>query len=83
MRTQRQTQVLGHKVTLDETALKVDAVTMQDLYRVASRVFRPWTSPILSDRSKSGKPSIVVQGKTDNLPDVMGTLRRWDLAGPQ
>ncbi|KAL8286493.1 hypothetical protein RQP46_004510 [Phenoliferia psychrophenolica] len=79
----RQTQVLGRKTTLEETALKVDAVTMQDLYRVATRVLRPWQSPLLSDRAKSGMPTVVVQGKTDKLPDVMGTLKRWDLAGKQ
>ena len=56
---------------------------MQDLYRVASRVLRPWTSSLLSDRAKSGKPTIVVQGKVDKLPDVMATLKRWDLGGPQ
>ncbi|KAK4704128.1 hypothetical protein P7C70_g2086, partial [Phenoliferia sp. Uapishka_3] len=79
----RQTQVLGHKVTLEETAAKVDAVTMSDLYRVASRVFRPWTSNLVSDRAKSGLPSIVVQGDVDRLPDIGATLRRWDLAGKQ
>ncbi|KAM0754672.1 LuxS/MPP-like metallohydrolase [Meredithblackwellia eburnea MCA 4105] len=78
----RQTQVLGHKVTTEETAKRVDAVTMQDIYRVASRVLRPWTSPIISDRSKTGKPTVIVQGQLDRLPDVMGTLKRWDLVGP-
>jgi processing peptidase subunit alpha len=59
----------------------IDAVELADIYRVANRVLRPTSSPLLSDRSKSGKPTIVVQGQLEGLPDVMSVLRRRGLAG--
>ncbi len=35
-----------------------------------NRVVRPHASPILSDRNKCGKPTVVAQGKIDQLGDV-------------
>ncbi|KAM0788318.1 hypothetical protein ACM66B_001461 [Microbotryomycetes sp. NB124-2] len=77
----RQVQVHGRKVSMEEMAQQIDAVTLQDLYRVATRVLRPYKSPLLSDRAKSGKPSIVVQGQLEGLPDVMKALRQRGLTG--
>lgn len=79
--TQRQVQVHGHKVPMEEMTRLIDAVTLADLYRVAGRVLRPKSSSLLSDRQKNGKPTIVVQGQLEGLPDVVGALRRRGLAG--
>lgn len=59
----------------------IDKVTLADLYRVATRVLRPSRSLDLRDAKKTGRPTIVVQGKLEGLPDVMNTLRRKELAG--
>ncbi|KAI5474513.1 mitochondrial processing peptidase [Pseudohyphozyma bogoriensis] len=77
----RQVLVYGRKHTMDEMARRIDAVTLADLYRVANRVLRPSTSSLLSDREKSGRPTIVVQGDLDRVPDVLEVLKRKGLAG--
>lgn len=66
---------------MEEMTILIDRVTLDDLFRVATRVLRPSKSSHLADRKKSGRPTIVVQGKLEGLPDVMATLRRKDLAG--
>lgn len=68
---------------MEEMTKLIDAVTLQDLYRVATRVLRPKKSTLLSDRSKNGKPSIVVQGQLDGLPDITTALRRRGLTGDE
>ncbi|KAK4058347.1 Mitochondrial-processing peptidase subunit alpha [Microbotryomycetes sp. JL221] len=77
----RQVQVHGRKVSMDEMAQFIDAVSLQDLYRVATRVLRPHKSPLLSDRKKSGKPTIVAQGQLEGLPDIATALQRRGLTG--
>ncbi|GAA6009537.1 hypothetical protein JCM11491_003594 [Sporobolomyces phaffii] len=77
----RQVQVHGRKVSMPEMSALIDRVTLSDLYRVANRVLRPHASPVLSDRSKSGKVTVVAQGKVDQLGDVEEALRRRGLAG--
>ncbi|GAA5833512.1 hypothetical protein JCM5353_007947 [Sporobolomyces roseus] len=77
----RQVQVHGRKVSMPEMSSLIDKVTLNDLYRVANRVLRPHTSRILSDRNKSGKVTVVAQGKVDSLGDVEEALRRRGLAG--
>ncbi|GAA5909894.1 hypothetical protein JCM6882_002044 [Rhodosporidiobolus microsporus] len=76
----RQVQVHGRKVSLPEMSALIDRVTLSDLYRVANRVLRPATSPIVGDRQRSGKPTVVAQGRVDRLPDVGEALRRRGLA---
>lgn len=66
---------------MEEMTRLIDAVTLSDLYRVANRVLRPKTSSLLSDRKKSGKPTVVAQGQLEGLPDVVEALRRRGLAG--
>lgn len=66
---------------MEEMVRLIDAVSLKDLYRVANRVLRPWKSELLSDRKKSGLPTIVVQGQLEGLPDVLDVLRRRGLAG--
>ncbi|GAA6027782.1 hypothetical protein JCM8097_001715 [Rhodosporidiobolus ruineniae] len=77
----RQVQVHGRKVSMPEMAALIDSVTLSDLYRVASRVLRPSASPIVGDRERSGKPTVVAQGQVGRLPDVVEALRRRGLAG--
>ncbi|GAA6062649.1 hypothetical protein JCM10212_003461 [Sporobolomyces blumeae] len=77
----RQVQVHGRKVSMPEMAALIDKVTLADLYRVANRVLRPHASPVVSDRTKSGKPTIVAQGRVGPLGDVEEALRRRGLAG--
>ncbi|GAA5969673.1 hypothetical protein JCM11641_008001 [Rhodosporidiobolus odoratus] len=77
----RQVQVHGRKVSMSEMAALIDRVTLSDLYRVANRVLRPSNSPILGDKHRSGKPTVVAQGRVDRLPDVVEALRRRGLAG--
>ncbi|GAA6001972.1 hypothetical protein JCM10207_003018 [Rhodosporidiobolus poonsookiae] len=78
----RQVQVHNRKVSMPEMAALIDRVTLSDLYRVANRVLRPQSSPLLSDRGKSGRPTVVAQGDLKRLPDVEEALGRRGLAGP-
>lgn len=64
-----------------EMAELIDRVTLTDVFRVANRILRPSASPILSDRRKNGRPTIVVQGQLEGLGDVMEALARRGLAG--
>ncbi|OCF38695.1 mitochondrial processing peptidase [Kwoniella heveanensis CBS 569] len=78
----RQVQIHGHKVPVEEMCEKIDALTMQDLYRTANRVLRPATSNSrLNYGYGSGKATIVAHGPNLRaLGDVKRTLRdRWGL----
>ncbi|BGP30857.1 Mitochondrial-processing peptidase subunit alpha [Rhodotorula toruloides] len=77
----RQVQAQGRKVSMREMAELIDRVSLTDVFRVANRILRPFTSPILSDRRKSGRPTIVVQGQLEGLTDVAEALARHGLAG--
>ncbi|BGP06823.1 Mitochondrial-processing peptidase subunit alpha [Rhodotorula toruloides] len=77
----RQVQAQGRKVSMREMAELIDRVTLTDVFRVANRILRPSASPILSDRRKNGRPTIVVQGQLEGLGDVMEALARRGLAG--
>lgn len=79
-RAQRQVQVHGHKVSIEEMSRLIDAVSLDDIYRVANRVIRPKQSALVGDHKRSGKPTIVAQGKLANMPDVMTFFRRRGLA---
>ncbi|GAA5905395.1 mitochondrial-processing protease subunit alpha [Sporobolomyces salmoneus] len=75
----RQVQVHGRKVSMPEMSSLIDRVTLSDLYRVANRVLRPQSSPVLSDRKKNGKVTVVAQGKIAGGrlgDDVEEALRR-------
>ncbi|GAA5820803.1 hypothetical protein JCM3770_001000 [Rhodotorula araucariae] len=79
----RQVQVHNRKISMSEMGALIDRVTLGDLFRVANRVLRPSTSPILSDRARSGAPTVVVMGQLRGLPDVRDALRRRGLAGSE
>jgi len=66
---------------MPEMSRLIDAVTLSDLFRVANRVLRPSTSPIVGDRQRNGEPTVVVMGQLRGLPDVRDALRRRGLAG--
>ncbi|GAA96566.1 uncharacterized protein L969DRAFT_94973 [Mixia osmundae IAM 14324] len=72
----RQVQVHGHKIPVEVMCERIDAVTLDDLHRVATRVLRPDASA-----GRSGQPTIVFQGNTRGLPDVKSVLRKYGLAG--
>ncbi|ODN79013.1 hypothetical protein L202_04519 [Cryptococcus amylolentus CBS 6039] len=78
----RQVQIHGHKVPVEDMCEKIDALTMDDLYRTANRVLRPASaSSRLNYGLGSGKATIVAQGPNlGALGDVKGVLRdRWAL----
>lgn len=77
---QRQVQVHGHKVSIEEMTRLIDEVTLDDIYRVANRVIRPKQSSIVADHQRSGRPTIVAQGQLSGLPDVATFLKRRGLA---
>ncbi|BGP23544.1 mitochondrial processing peptidase [Rhodotorula toruloides] len=77
----RQVQAQGRKFSMREMAELIDRVTLTDVFRVANRMLRPSSSPILSDRTKSGRPTVVVQGQLEGLQDVTEALARRGLAG--
>ena len=62
---------------------KIDALTLDDLWRTANRVLRPSSSSnpsTLNYGLGSGKPTIVAQGPdVGRLGDVGGVLRKWGL----
>ena len=73
----------NRKISMPEMGALIDRVTLSDLFRVANRVLRPSTSPILSDRTRKGEPTVVVMGQLRGLPDVRDALRRRGLAGSE
>ena len=58
---------------------------IQDVYRVATRIFRPDTRTMpLNGGIGSGEPTIVAIGKgVEGLGDVRAVLRKWDLGTRQ
>jgi predicted Zn-dependent peptidase len=53
----RQIQVFGRIIPLEETLAKIDAVTVDDVRRAATRIFR-------------GRPTLAVMGPTDQVPGL-------------
>lgn len=53
---------------------KIDALTVKDLHRAASRVLRPQ-----ADGGHSGEPTIVAMGRLDGLGDVKAALARYGI----
>lgn len=77
----RQFLTQGFKESSALMCSKVDAVTKQDIHRVATRIFRPQsrTTP-LNAGIGSGEPTIVGIGKNvEGLGDVRSVLKKWDL----
>jgi processing peptidase subunit alpha len=63
----RQVQLHGRKVPVHEMCSKIDALTVEDLRRVATRVLT------------SGPPTIVMQGPREEFGDVAEVLQRFGL----
>lgn len=79
----RQVLAHGHKLPADEMLSKIDAVTLDDLVRVARRIFRPQSSPDAlrptAQEFRSGEPTILAAGKLEGIPDVRDVLRKYGL----
>ncbi|KAK4687959.1 hypothetical protein P7C73_g2156, partial [Tremellales sp. Uapishka_1] len=76
----RQTQIHGNKVPVEEMCAKIDALTIKDLHRTATRILRPSSATVpLNYGLGSGKPTIVAQGRMDLLGDVKTVLKDWGL----
>ena len=84
----RQVQVHGRKVGVKEMCAKIEAVTVQDLRRVAKMVFG---GKVENKGQGTGAPTVVVQegemaeasgkGKRKNVSweEVQGRIARWKL----
>ncbi|KAL7423203.1 Mitochondrial-processing peptidase subunit alpha [Cryptotrichosporon argae] len=76
----RQTQIHGNKVPVEEMCAKIDALTLTDLHRTATRVLRPSsTTTPLNYGLGSGLPTIVGLGQVERLGDVQQVVRDWAL----
>lgn len=77
----RQTQIHGKKVPVEEMCAKIDAVTLADIHRTASRVLRPAENPSkpLNDGLGSGQPTIVCYGNLTGLHDLPDVINSWGL----
>ncbi|TXT10794.1 hypothetical protein VHUM_02299 [Vanrija humicola] len=76
----RQTQIHGKKVPVEEMCTKIDALTLDDLHRTATRVLRPSSRTAqINYGLGSGEPTIVGQGQVEALGDVRATLKAWGL----
>lgn len=76
----RQTQIHGHKVPVEEMCAKIDALTLDDLHRTATRVLRPSSRTVpLNYGLGSGEATIVAQGQIEALGDVRATIKQWGL----
>jgi processing peptidase subunit alpha len=76
----RQTQIHGKKVPVEEMCAKIDALTVDDLHRTATRVLRPSSrTAVVNYGLGSGEATIVAQGQVEALGDVHATLKAWGL----
>ncbi|KAK9453409.1 Metalloenzyme, LuxS/M16 peptidase-like protein [Dipodascopsis uninucleata] len=74
----RQVQVSGKKVTVDEMCSKIDALTVDDIIRVANRVFK---TGVKNKGSVSSGPTVVMQGPDGVFGDVVKQCKQYGL-GP-
>ncbi|KAG0258416.1 Mitochondrial-processing peptidase subunit alpha [Actinomortierella ambigua] len=72
----RQVQVHGFKVPVDELCRKIQAVTLQDMVRVARRVFGGGVATVTGS---TGEVTIVGQGLTKNLEGAEKVVERYGL----
>ncbi|KAF8976250.1 Mitochondrial-processing peptidase subunit alpha [Entomortierella lignicola] len=72
----RQVQVHGNKVPVDELCSKIEKVTVQDMVRVARRVFGGQVGLVTGG---SGKVTIVGQGNVKNLEGAEKVLDKYGL----
>lgn len=72
----RQIQVQGHKIPVMEMCKKIDALTVEDIQRVAKRVL---TGNCNNPGMGSGRPTIVIEGRRETFGDVEGVIKRYGL----
>uniref|UniRef100_A0A060T366 Alpha-MPP n=1 Tax=Blastobotrys adeninivorans TaxID=409370 RepID=A0A060T366_BLAAD len=70
----RQVLINGRKIPVQEMVEKIDALSVEDVRRVARRVFTGNAS-----KNGSGKPTVLVQGPRESFGDVDAVLRRYGL----
>lgn len=70
----RQIQPHGKKVPLADMIAKVDLLTIEDVQRVAERLFTGQAS-----ENGSGRATVVIQGDRDKFGDIDGVLRKYGL----
>ncbi|VVT54583.1 uncharacterized protein SAPINGB_P004148 [Magnusiomyces paraingens] len=72
----RQILVQGYKVPVSEMCDKIDALTVEDIQRVARRVLTGNTN---NPGMGSGKPTVVIQGRREYFGDVESVIKRYGL----
>ena len=72
----RQIQLNGHKTPVEEMISKIEAVTPEDLKRVAETVF---TGKVKNVGAGTGKATIAMQGNREAFGDVEGVLKYYGL----
>jgi processing peptidase subunit alpha len=83
----RQVQVHGRKVGVKEMCDQIEALTVQDLRRVAKQVFGGWVE---NKGSGTGQPTVVVQeGEVEGIKlkpfqwgEIQERIARWKLGRP-
>lgn len=72
----RQLLVQGYKVPVEEMCDKIDALTVEDIQRVAKRVLTGNTS---NPGMGTGKPTLVMEGQRELFGDVASVTKRYGL----
>lgn len=72
----RQLLVQGYKVPVEEMCEKIDALTVEDIQRVAKRVLTGNTN---NPGMGTGKPTFVMEGERELFGDVTAVTRKYGL----
>lgn len=72
----RQMQVRGTRVPVQEMVAKINALTVNDIKRVAERVL---TGKANNVGGGTGKPTVVVQGERATFGDIESTIKAYGL----
>lgn len=75
----RQVQQRGYRIPVSEMVSKIESLTVEDLRRVAERVF---TGKANNKGNGSGKPTIVVQGDRKTFGDIEDVVKSYGLGVP-
>lgn len=73
----RQVQVTGKRLAVQEMCDKIDALTVSDITRVATRVLK---TGVNNEGSLSSRPTVVMQGKPGVFGDVLAECKKYGLS---